>query len=97
MSLTAQAAQVARLEAQAKEAIKQYNDEVAGGAEPLFPDWALDMLAVLDQRDKLAGALALYVKLTNNDTLHVLNAGRPKLIDCLTRANAALATAGVRC
>lgn len=47
----------ARLEQHAKDAIAQYNKEVAGGGEPLFPDWALDLLLVLDMNDKLAACL----------------------------------------
>lgn len=52
----------ARLEQHAKDAIAQYNKDVAGGGEPVFPDWALDLLMVLDRCDKLAAALKTWHK-----------------------------------
>jgi hypothetical protein len=42
------------LEKQAKEAIEQYNKDVAAGGEPPFPDWARDLLALLESHQKLA-------------------------------------------
>lgn len=51
-------ARLARLEKLAKDAIQKYNDETAKGAEPLLPDWALELLALLDDHDRLVALLA---------------------------------------
>lgn len=40
-----------RLEKLARDAVTQYNKDLAGGGEPVFPDWAVDLLALLDFQD----------------------------------------------
>jgi hypothetical protein len=54
---TAAQARSKRMEKMARDAITQYNKDVAAGGEPLFPDWALDLLALLDSYDRLVRAL----------------------------------------
>lgn len=58
MTNTAKQLRAARLEKLARDAIKQYNDDMAKGGEPLFPDWALDLLALLDDHDRLLATMA---------------------------------------
>jgi len=47
-----------KLEKMAREAIKQYNDDLAKGGEPLFPDWALDLLGLVADYDRMLVTLA---------------------------------------
>lgn len=47
-----------RMEKLARAAIKQYNDETAKGGEPLFPDWALDLVGLVADYDRLLAVLA---------------------------------------
>lgn len=47
-----------RLRKMAHDAIKQYNEDSAKGGEPAFPDWALEMLGVLTDYERMADALA---------------------------------------
>lgn len=54
---TAAQARSKRMEKMARDAITQYNTDMAKGGEPLFPDWALDLLALLDSYDRLVLAL----------------------------------------
>lgn len=46
-----------RLEKVARAAINQYNDDMAKGTEPLFPDWALDLLGLLDDHQRMLKTL----------------------------------------
>ncbi len=48
------------LEKHASVAIAQYNKEVAGGGEPVFPEWANDQLELLASHDKLAGLVVQF-------------------------------------
>lgn len=54
---TAEQARSKRMEKLARDAITQYNKDTAAGSEPLFPDWALDLLALLDSYDRMVLAL----------------------------------------
>lgn len=47
-----------RLEKMARAAIAQYNEEMAGGGEPLFPDWALEMIGLIADYDRMIKTLA---------------------------------------
>jgi len=58
MTSTAAKQRADKLEKMARTAIKQYNDDMAKGGEPLFPDWALDMLGFLDDHDRLVATMA---------------------------------------
>lgn len=58
MTSTAAKQRADKLEKMARAAIKQYNDDMAKGGEPLFPDWALDMLGFIDDHERLVAALA---------------------------------------
>ncbi len=42
-----------RLEKMARAAIKQYNDDMAKGCEPLFPDWALELVGLIADYDRM--------------------------------------------
>lgn len=55
-----------KLEKMAQTAIAEYSEEVAGGGEPPFPDWAMDILVMLD----LAGAMVLALKLAHEALEH---------------------------
>lgn len=53
----AEKARTDRLNKMAREAINQYNADMAKGGEPLFPDWALDLLGLLDEQDRMLKTL----------------------------------------
>lgn len=57
----------ARLEQHAKYAIEQYNKDVAKGGEPAFPDWALDLLALLDSNERMVTALNEWKRFAANN------------------------------
>lgn len=40
-----------RLEKMARTAITQYNADMAAGSEPLYPDWALELLGLISDYD----------------------------------------------
>lgn len=42
----------------ARAAIVDYNKEVAGGGEPLFPDWTLELIGLIADYDRMLGTLA---------------------------------------
>ncbi|ATI15706.1 hypothetical protein [Bordetella phage vB_BbrM_PHB04] len=50
-------ATVDRVRKLANDAIQQYSDEVFAGGEPVFPDWARDVLELCDQHDAMAAKL----------------------------------------
>lgn len=54
---TAEEAKVQRLEKVARDAIAQYNKDLEAGGEPVFPDWAMDLLSFLATNDKLVADL----------------------------------------
>ena len=58
MTNTAAKARTQRLEKMAREAIGLYNEEMAGGGEPLFPDWALELLGLIADYDKMVCTMA---------------------------------------
>lgn len=58
MTKTAARHRADKLEKMARDAIAQYNDETAKGGEPLFPDWALQLLGLISDYDRMAFALA---------------------------------------
>lgn len=58
MTDTAIKARAKRLEKMARDAIAQYNDEVAGGGEPLFPAWTRDVLGFIADYDQMVSTLA---------------------------------------
>lgn len=45
------------LEAHAKAAIAQYNADLAAGSEPVFPEWAGDLIRLIESRAKLEQAM----------------------------------------
>ncbi len=47
MTSTARQERTKGLEKLARAAIKQYNDDMGKGGEPLFPDWALQLLGLI--------------------------------------------------
>jgi len=47
-----------KLEKVARAAIKQYNDDMAKGGEPPFPDWALDLCGLIADYDRMLVTLA---------------------------------------
>lgn len=51
--------QALRLEQHAKYAIQIYNQDLAAGAEPTFPDWTVDLMAILELTDTMVVALKL--------------------------------------
>lgn len=55
-----------RLEKMARAAIKHYNDEMAKGGEPLFPDWALELVGLIADYDRMLATL-------NKRHLHMVN------------------------
>lgn len=58
MTTTAKKMRADRLEKLARNAIKQYNDDMAKGGEPMFPDWSLELLGLLDDYDRLLATMA---------------------------------------
>lgn len=46
-----------RLEKLARDAIKQYNADIARGGEPLFPDWALELVGLIADYDRMLSTL----------------------------------------
>lgn len=58
MTSTAAKQRAHRLEKMARAAITKYNADTAAGKDPLFPDWALDLLGLLDTHDNLVATLA---------------------------------------
>ena len=46
------------LERMARAAITQYNDDMAAGGEPLYPDWALELLGLIHDYDRVLDQLA---------------------------------------
>ncbi len=46
-----------KLEKMARAAMMQYNMDLAKGSEPLFPDWAMDLLGLLADYEKIVGAM----------------------------------------
>ncbi len=46
------------LERMARAAITQYNADMSKGGEPLFPDWALELLGLIADYDKIVGTMA---------------------------------------
>ena len=54
---TAAQARSKRMEKMARDAINEYNKGAAAGTDPLFPDWALDLLGFIDSYDRLVAAL----------------------------------------
>lgn len=58
MTKTAARHRADRLEKMARDAIAQYNDEFSKGGEPLFPDWALQLLGLISDFDRMAFDLA---------------------------------------
>lgn len=44
-----QAHQLHRLERTAREAVEQYNKDLTAGGEPFFPDWAIDLMSLLEE------------------------------------------------
>jgi hypothetical protein len=63
---TAQA-KIDSLQRQATEAIQQYNKDVAAGGEPAFPDWAIDLLALLDSNERMVIALNEWKRFAANN------------------------------
>ena len=57
-----------RLEKLARDAITQYNKDMAAGSEPAFPDWTVDILSMLDTQDKLTAALKSWHQFALNNT-----------------------------
>lgn len=47
-----------KLEKLARAAITQYNKDMAAGSEPLFPDWALDLIGLITDYDRMLVTLA---------------------------------------
>lgn len=47
-----------RLEKMARAAITQYNVEIAKGSEPLFPDWALELIGMIEDHERVLATLA---------------------------------------
>lgn len=58
MLKTAIAARNQRLEKMARDAITQYNADMAAGSEPLFPDWTLELLGLINAYDEMVRVLA---------------------------------------
>lgn len=58
MTSTAAKARAQRLEKMARGAITQYNADMKDGGEPLFPDWALEMLGLIADYDRMVLALS---------------------------------------
>lgn len=58
MTKTAARHRADRLEKMARDAIAQYNEETAKGGEPLYPDWALQLLGLISDFDRMAFDLA---------------------------------------
>lgn len=48
---------VERMRKMAAEAIDQYSAEALAGGEPVFPDWARDMLKVCDEHEAMSSKL----------------------------------------
>lgn len=46
-----------KLEKLARAAVTQYNNDMAKGSEPLFPDWALDLLGLIADYDRMLHTL----------------------------------------
>lgn len=57
MSMSAAKQRADRLEKMARAAITQYNKDTAAGGEPLFPDWALDLIGLISDFDKIIWTL----------------------------------------
>lgn len=49
-----------RLEKMARDAITQYNADMAAGSEPLFPDWTLELLGLISAYDEMVRVLAAH-------------------------------------
>jgi len=47
-----------RLEKMARAAITQYNADMAAGSEPLFPDWALELIGLIADYEKMVATLS---------------------------------------
>jgi hypothetical protein len=58
MTINAAKLRADRLEKMARAAIAQYNEEMAGGGEPLFPDWALEMIGLIADYDRMVSTMA---------------------------------------
>jgi hypothetical protein len=58
MTKTAARHRADKLEKMARDAIAQYNDEFSKGGEPLYPDWALQLLGLISDYDRMAFDLA---------------------------------------
>lgn len=57
MLSTAAKVRADRLEKVARAAINQYNADMAKGGEPLFPDWALDLVGLIADYDRMLATL----------------------------------------
>ncbi|MES2320157.1 MAG: hypothetical protein V4631_21990 [Pseudomonadota bacterium] len=55
---TAAKERAGRMEKLARDAIKQYNDDMAKGGDPVFPDWSLELLGLLADYDRLLATMA---------------------------------------
>lgn len=58
MITTAQKQRSDRLGKLAQEAVQQYNDDLAKGGEPVFPDWVLDLAGLIADYDRLVATMA---------------------------------------
>lgn len=58
MTSTASKLRADRLEKMARAAITQYNKEVADGGEPMFPDWALELIGLISDYERIVSTLA---------------------------------------
>lgn len=58
MTSTARQERTKGLEKMARAAIKQYNDDMTAGGEPLFPDWALQLLGLIADYDRMVMTMA---------------------------------------
>lgn len=46
-----------RLKKMARDAITQYNADMAAGGEPLFPSWTLELLGMIADYDRMVATL----------------------------------------
>lgn len=61
---------IKRLRAMAQEALLEYETSLTAGGEPVYPDWADDMLEVCEQAE--AGFRFLHCQTPNSSRRHLI-------------------------